>query len=276
MGCGIYFLVQWPSPGSWPSPHDESASSSCSSKCMPGHPVIATDGTCSDLPSIANGCCTTGTIFSNSNKFPFEYTVDKEKLPVNSSLALVERKWWSEKKNAMMLQKAASSDTTLGASKGVLHPIPGVPIRTAISWLFGNLSCAEASNSSEFGCLSDNSKCLEYPKSDDSTGGHTCQCWHGYQGNPYVQHGCQDIDECTSQGEYSCFGQCINLIGSYTCTCPDGTTGNPRKQNGWSSTKSKNQVPVRMAPLVTPQNKMDVLQPNQTNQKIQDFPLRLE
>lgn len=239
LGCGIYFLVQWPSPGNWPSPGDESASTSCSSKCMPGHPVIATDGTCSDLnPEIATGCCSTKSLHSNSNKLPFEYTLDKEKLPVNSSLALVERKWWSEKKNAMMLQKAASSDTSLGASKGVLHRIPGVPIRTAINWLFSNLSCAEARNSSEFRCLSDNSECLEYPKSDESTGGHTCQCRHGYQGNPYVQHGCQDIDECTSQGEYSCFGQCINLIGSYTCTCPHGATGNPRKQNGCSSTES--------------------------------------
>lgn len=96
-------------------------------------------------------------------------------------------------KNIMMLQKAASSDTSLGASKGVLHPIPGVPIRTAIRWMFSNLSCDAASNSSDFGCLSDRSKCLEYPISDDSTGGYTCQCWHGYHGNPYVQHGCQGM-----------------------------------------------------------------------------------
>ncbi|XP_020191683.1 wall-associated receptor kinase 5-like [Aegilops tauschii subsp. strangulata] len=175
---------------------------------------------------------------SESNRFPIKYTIDKENLPpVNASLALVESKWWSKMKNVMMLQKAASSDTSLGASKGVLHPIPGVPIRTAIRWMFSNLSCAAASNSSDFGCLSDRSECLEYPISDDSTGGYTCRCWHGYHGNPYVQHGCQDIDECTSQGEYPCFGQCINLIGSYTCTCPHGTTGDPRKQNGCSSTK---------------------------------------
>ncbi|XBI09310.1 hypothetical protein VPH35_136894 [Triticum aestivum] len=162
----------------------------------------------------------------DSNMFSIKYSVEKENLQVNSSLALVESKWWSKKKNAMVLQKAVSSDTSLGASKGVLHSIPGVPVRTAVSWVFSNLSCAEASsNSSDFGCLSENSECLVYHKPDDSRGGYTCQCWHGYEGNPYVQHGCQDIDECTSQGEYSCFGQCINLIGSYTCTCPHGTTG---------------------------------------------------
>ncbi|EMS68945.1 Wall-associated receptor kinase 3 [Triticum urartu] len=176
----------------------------------------------------------------DSNMFPIKYSAEKENLLVNSSLALVESNWRSKKNNVMVLQKAVSFETSLGASKGVLHTIPGVPIRTAVSWVFSNMSCAEASNSSDFGCLSDNSECLEYLKPDDSRGGHTSQCWHGYEGNPYVQHGCQDIDECTSQGEYSCFGQCINLIGSYTCTCPHGTTGNPPKQNGCSSTKSKN------------------------------------
>ncbi|KAF7040448.1 hypothetical protein CFC21_050353, partial [Triticum aestivum] len=234
LGCGITFRVQWPSAQSWPYLGEESPSSSCPLKCMPPHPVIATDGICLH----DNGCCTTGTRY-DSNRFLITYSVYEENLPLlNSSVALVEWEWLSKKKNVMILQKAASSDTSLGASKGVLHPIPGVPIRTAISWVFSNLSCAEASNSSDFGCLSDNSKCLLYLTPNDAIGGHTCQCWHGYQGNPYVQHGCQDIDECASQGEYPCFGRCINMIGSYTCTCPHGTTGNPRKKNGCSSTRS--------------------------------------
>ncbi|KAE8803126.1 Wall-associated receptor kinase 1 [Hordeum vulgare] len=119
---------------------------------MPGHPVIATDGTCP-----GSGCCSTDTGRSDSNMIPIKYSMEKENLPVNSSLALVERKWWSKKKNVMMLQKAVPSDTNLGASKDILHTIPGVPIRTAINCVFSNLSCAEASNSSDFGCLSGNS-----------------------------------------------------------------------------------------------------------------------
>ncbi|XP_048542845.1 wall-associated receptor kinase 3-like [Triticum urartu] len=229
MGCGITVYLQWHPP------RGEPADTTCSPECMPDHPVIATDGTCS-----SSGCCSANNKQFDSNMFPIKYSAEKENLLVNSSLALVESNWRSKKNNVMVLQKAVSFETSLGASKGVLHTIPGVPIRTAVSWVFSNMSCAEASNSSDFGCLSDNSECLEYLKPDDSRGGHTSQCWHGYEGNPYVQHGCQDIDECTSQGEYSCFGQCINLIGSYTCTCPHGTTGNPPKQNGCSSTKSKN------------------------------------
>uniref|UniRef100_A0ACD5Y989 Uncharacterized protein n=1 Tax=Avena sativa TaxID=4498 RepID=A0ACD5Y989_AVESA len=180
----------------------------------------------------------TNVLLFDSNLIPIQLAQLRHvTFPINASLAIIEGAWWS-KENTMTLQKAVSSDTSLGASKGVLHSIPGVPIRTVISWVFSSLSCGEARNSSDFGCLSDNSECREYVKQDGSPGGYTCHCWRGYEGNPYERHGCQDINECTRPGEYSCSGQCKNLIGSYTCTCPHGTTGNPQKQNGCSSTKS--------------------------------------
>ncbi|KAM0830716.1 hypothetical protein ACQ4PT_066040 [Festuca glaucescens] len=173
----------------------------------------------------------------DSNLIPIDVNIRDITAPINASLAVMEGGWWSNGNN-MTLQKAVLADTSLGASRGVLHSIPGVPIRTVISWVFSSLSCAEARNSSDFGCLSDNGECLDYIKQDDSAGGYTCHCRGGYEGNPYQRHGCQDINECTRPGEYSCSGQCTNLIGSYTCTCPHGTSGNPRKQNGCSSTKS--------------------------------------
>jgi hypothetical protein len=184
LGCGIYVFVEW-----YPPNGGELGGFACSLECMPGHPMIPTDGTC----SVSSGCSTNYAL-SDSNMFFIKYTGQREKLPVNSRLALVERKWWSEKKNVMLLQKAVSSDTSLGAPKGVRHIIPGAPIRTAVSWVFSNLSCAEARNSSDFGCLNDNSECLEYLKPNESTiGGYRCQCRNGYEGNPYEQHGCQGM-----------------------------------------------------------------------------------
>ncbi|XP_021316584.1 wall-associated receptor kinase 2 isoform X1 [Sorghum bicolor] len=63
--------------------------------------------------------------------------------------------------------------------------------------------------------------------------GYTCDCESGYNGNPYIEGGCQDIDECKFPStEKVCFGVCINTIGSYDCQCPQGTYGNPEVEGG--------------------------------------------
>ncbi|KAK1377735.1 Wall-associated receptor kinase [Heracleum sosnowskyi] len=55
-----------------------------------------------------------------------------------------------------------------------------------------------------------------------------CSCIEGYEGNPYLLDGCQDIDECTifepgtSLKRNRCAHLCINTPGSYTCSCRDG------------------------------------------------------
>ncbi|CAO2148068.1 unnamed protein product [Urochloa humidicola] len=68
----------------------------------------------------------------------------------------------------------------------------------------------------------------------DQSSGITCQCDLGYEGNPYVTGGCQDIDECklTSEENGCFFGECINTIGSYECRCPAGTYGIPSFKGG--------------------------------------------
>ncbi|CAD5191245.1 unnamed protein product [Musa acuminata subsp. malaccensis] len=47
----------------------------------------------------------------------------------------------------------------------------------------------------------------------------------GYHGNPYVAHGCQDIDEWSDKDQNPCHGICQNLPGSYNCFCRRGTHG---------------------------------------------------
>ncbi|XP_004980249.1 wall-associated receptor kinase 2 [Setaria italica] len=77
-------------------------------------------------------------------------------------------------------------------------------------------------------CKSEQSRC-----SSDSPGRFTCQCEDGYDGNPYLLGGCQDIDECELPSEENgCFGDCINTIGSMECRCPHGTFGNPGIRGG--------------------------------------------
>ncbi|KAM0897644.1 hypothetical protein ACQ4PT_022416 [Festuca glaucescens] len=62
--------------------------------------------------------------------------------------------------------------------------------------------------------------------------GHNCGCSRGYQGNPYISHGCYDIDECKNPEIYPCYGNCRNTPGGYDCQCPLGFKGNASKPYG--------------------------------------------
>ncbi|KAM1123171.1 hypothetical protein FF1_004572 [Malus domestica] len=85
-----------------------------------------------------------------------------------------------------------------------------------IDWVVGNESCdIAAKNESTFACKA-NSYCH-----NRSSGGYICRCRSGYEGNPYLPGGCQDIDECKAPNPCS-MGTCINTPGNYTCKCPKG------------------------------------------------------
>ncbi|CAD6337802.1 unnamed protein product [Miscanthus lutarioriparius] len=95
----------------------------------------------------------------------------------------------------------------------------GVPL--VLDWSVGSETCEEAKkNSSSFACRTLNSVCINATNGS----GYRCICSQGYQGNPYLDEGCQDINECDDPSIYPCInGNCINTIGSYNCSCPGGT-----------------------------------------------------
>ncbi|KAH0632159.1 hypothetical protein KY284_034945 [Solanum tuberosum] len=102
--------------------------------------------------------------------------------------------------------------------------LANVPI--VLDWAIGTLTCVEAQKSSnDYACLN-NSQCVD---SNTGLGGYRCACNPGYEGNPYIGPGCQDIDECANPNTNSCEQNCINIPGSYNCSCPKGYTGDGRK-----------------------------------------------
>ncbi|GJN06042.1 hypothetical protein PR202_ga23727 [Eleusine coracana subsp. coracana] len=77
-------------------------------------------------------------------------------------------------------------------------------------------------------CCSSNSSCETITNTNDA--GYVCRCKDGYEGNPYLDDGCQDVDECVLHGK--CFGVCTNTAGGYECRCPRGARGNPKILDG--------------------------------------------
>ncbi|PIN23363.1 Serine/threonine protein kinase [Handroanthus impetiginosus] len=96
-----------------------------------------------------------------------------------------------------------------------------------VDWAIGNGTCEEAQmNPSSYACKSRNSSC--YNKTDNGHG-YRCSCWEGYQGNPYLIDGCQDVDECKDPSLNICEKRCVNTPGGFYCACPKGYHGDGRK-----------------------------------------------
>ncbi|XP_062201889.1 wall-associated receptor kinase 1-like [Phragmites australis] len=103
----------------------------------------------------------------------------------------------------------------------------GVPLVS--DWAIRNGSCPKdgAKAPKDYACVSSNSYCV----SASNGPGYLCNCSQGYEGNPYLHQGCQDIDECKLRKQdpkynelYPCKnGVCRNKQGGYTCKCKIGT-----------------------------------------------------
>ncbi|KAJ3698572.1 hypothetical protein LUZ61_002277 [Rhynchospora tenuis] len=70
-----------------------------------------------------------------------------------------------------------------------------------IDWFIGNTSCDIAkANVSSYACRSDHSICLN----SCSGPGYLCNCSDGYQGNPYLDRGCQGLSLSLSSDAKLC------------------------------------------------------------------------
>uniref|UniRef100_A0A0D9VMF5 EGF-like domain-containing protein n=1 Tax=Leersia perrieri TaxID=77586 RepID=A0A0D9VMF5_9ORYZ len=99
-----------------------------------------------------------------------------------------------------------------------------------LEWAIRNVyNCSAGKRkTTDYACRSANSDCFNTTDNQ----GYRCRCYDGYEGNPYLDGGCKDIDECQRQKEYPCFGKCTNTQGNHTCVCPPGTSGNAKQENG--------------------------------------------
>ncbi|XP_052880768.1 wall-associated receptor kinase 2-like [Gossypium arboreum] len=104
-----------------------------------------------------------------------------------------------------------------------------------LDWAIGDQTCEEAKMDPKNYACKQNSACID----PESGPGYLCKCNDGFQGNPYLSNGCQDINECEALKPCNEFGICHNTLGSYYCTCPEGFEGDGRKYGTGCSPKPK-------------------------------------
>ncbi|KAF8387866.1 hypothetical protein HHK36_026528 [Tetracentron sinense] len=157
-----------------------------------------TNGTCSGI-----GCCQTliprgFQVFTSELRSYYNHTRTWKFNPCTFAF-IVEKGWYN----------FSASD---------LHDFHGrTHVPAVLDWAIGNETCEQVQRGDS--ACGKNSYCLDAVNGP----GYLCFCNKGYRGNPYLSHGCQDIDECADTNSNHCEEICTNTPGSYRCSCPPGT-----------------------------------------------------
>ncbi|CAK8567479.1 unnamed protein product [Lathyrus sativus] len=119
-----------------------------------------------------------------------------------------------------------------------------------LDWAIGNQTCEQAKkDNSSYACKADKSTCHN---AGTKRSGYLCRCLDGYRGNPYLNHGCQDIDECVESNDCVKEATCKNLPpGSYHCKCPAGYEGDGKNNGTRCSHKSRKELILIIALCVS-------------------------
>ncbi|KAG8071499.1 hypothetical protein GUJ93_ZPchr0006g42965 [Zizania palustris] len=179
--------------------------------------------TCPSVGRLENGSCTgmgccQAAIPRGINSY---WVVFEEKFNTSGRIA-----GFSPCSYAVLLEAASFEFRTTYVTTGDFMESTGGKVPLMLDWVAGKETCREARrNATAYMCASRNSECV-----DSRNGpGYLCNCSAGYEGNPYLLDGCQDVNECEDRRfKYPCSvpGTCINTSGGFRCSCPNKATGN--------------------------------------------------
>ncbi|XP_038884307.1 wall-associated receptor kinase 2-like [Benincasa hispida] len=178
------------------------------------------DGACS-----GNGCCQLE-IPSNLNHL--EFTVSSLNNDVNVSS-------FNPCGYAFLVEQ-----NSFNFSSKYIRNFPENRVLAVLDWAISNDTCVTAENKTNCICGRNSTKVdlLDDPSR------YRCQCLEGFEGNPYLPEGCQDIDECKDESLNDCSFECVNRIGNYTCNCPKGFKGDGRRGGEGCTRESKSFVQI--------------------------------
>ncbi|KAF8007149.1 LOW QUALITY PROTEIN: hypothetical protein BT93_K1217 [Corymbia citriodora subsp. variegata] len=174
----------------------KSAIIGCQSKCEKGDNVIRKMN-CSG----SDGCCHT-TITSDLQAFNITFNPDKRT---------------AKKKCEYAFLGERSQFTPGPIDFNKLEASGRFPL--VLEWGITEFSQAALEIYRDGSISGDSYNCSSQLQSSESQGDviAACYCRGGFTGNPYIRHGCEDVDECKDQTERCPGKKCVNRPGSYDC-----------------------------------------------------------
>ncbi|XP_025880802.1 wall-associated receptor kinase 17 isoform X2 [Oryza sativa Japonica Group] len=200
-GCNYRFFANFTSS----SGGGDGTPTSCDTWCNDGSSDTIFNGSCAD-----KACCTTEMQMDGAQEF--NLTLKPSGNVEASTCSAV-----------FFLDKDEQVFTSAGDGRNMALKEALVPLgyrKMFLDWAIpGN---CEQNSASQYPCGS-MSTCNDVYNGTS----YICRCNEGYEGNPYEQNGCSDINECRDMNNNNCSrdATCTNTDGGFTCSCPKNTVG---------------------------------------------------
>lgn len=110
---------------------------------------------------------------------------DRKRFPC--SYAFIQEKGISNRSNFTYDLLDLNNSAAFLDDTGRFKKIERIIIR--LDWRIGSQNCIQAQKNSTYYACRDNTDCVDYDA--NNVRGYRCSCKKGYQGNPYVNGGCQ-------------------------------------------------------------------------------------